>query len=80
MYGFEPGLFTEQMFANHIASFFALDVIISTVALVIYVLVKGQQLKMKNIWIYILFNILVGISRALLAFLFSREVLLERNR
>jgi len=80
VYGFDLNLFIKQMFANHIASCFAWDLIISTLALIIFMLVEGQRLKMKNIWIYILFNILVGVSLALPAFLYSREVVLERNR
>jgi hypothetical protein len=74
MYGFNLGLFFEQMFANDIASFFAWDVIISTIALIIFILVEGSRLKMKNTWVYILLNVLIGVSLALPAFLYMRQI------
>ncbi len=73
-HGLNLSLFLEQMFANPIASFFAWDVIVSTLAVLTLVFTEGQRLKMKNLWLYIIFNLTVGVSLALPAFLYAREV------
>jgi len=72
-YGFDLPLLVQQMFANPIAGFFAADVIVSSLVLWIFVFTEGRRLKMKHLWIYILFNLTVGVSLALPAFLYARE-------
>lgn len=72
-HGFDLGLFVEQMFANPIASFFAVDVIVSSLVLWIFVFSEGRRLGMKNIWVYVLCNLTAGVSFALPLFLYFRE-------
>jgi len=72
-YGFNLPLLVQQMFANPIAAFFAADVIISSLVLWVFVFAEGRRLGMKHLWIYILFNLFVGVSLAFPAFLFARE-------
>jgi hypothetical protein len=63
----------EQLFANRISSFFGLDVIISSVALWVLVISEGRRLQMRNLWLYIVCNLLGGLSLGLPLFLYMRE-------
>ena len=71
--GFDIPLLFRQLFANHISAFFGLDVIVSSVVLWLFVFSEGRRRGMKNLWLYILCNLLVGVSLALPLFLFFRE-------
>lgn len=72
-HGFNFQLFFEQLFSNRIASFSAMDLIVSSVIFWVFVFVEGKRLGMKNLWIYIVSNLLVGVSLALPLFLLMRE-------
>jgi len=72
-HGFGFQLFFEQLFANRISSFFGLDLIVTSVILWVFIFVEGRRLEMKNLWIYIVSNLLVGVSLALPLFLLIRE-------
>ena len=72
-YGFDLELFVRQMFETQIAAFFAVDVLISTIALMAFVFNEGPRLGMRNLWIYLVCNLIVGVSLALPLFLYFRE-------
>src|SRR5262245_5192788 len=72
-HGFNLPLLFQQLFENHVSAFFGLDVIVSSVVLWIFIFSEGRRRSMKNLWIYILCNLLVGVSLALPLFLLSRE-------
>ncbi|MFB2893739.1 DUF2834 domain-containing protein [Aerosakkonemataceae cyanobacterium BLCC-F50] len=72
-HGFDFQLFFDQLFSNRISSFFAIDLIVTSVILWIFVFVEGRRLEMKNLWVYIISNLLVGVSLALPLFLLMRE-------
>jgi len=72
-HGFNLPLLFQQLFANHVSGFFGLDVIVSSVVLWLFVFSEGRRRRMRNLWIYILCNLLVGVSLALPLFLFFRE-------
>jgi len=72
-YGFDIPLFFRQLFQNHISAFFGLDVIVSSLALWLFVFTEGQRRGMKSLWAYIVCNLVVGVSLALPLFLFFRE-------
>ena len=79
-HGFSLKVFFEQLFINRIASCFALDVIVSSVVFGILVFVEGSRLEMKNLWIYILANLTVGLSFGLPLFLLIRQGILTGVR
>jgi len=62
-------LFLSQLFQNRISAFFGMDLLVSAVALW-----EGRRLGMRNLWIYILCALLVGVSLALLLFLYFRHL------
>ena len=71
--GFDIKLFFEQLFANRISTFFGIDVIVSSLILWIFVFSEGSRLKMKNLWIYIVSNLLGGVCLGLPLFLLMRQ-------
>ena len=76
-HGLNLQLFLEQLFINRISSFFAMDLIVSSLVLWIFVFWEGSRLGMKNLWVYIASNLLVGVSLGLPLFLLMRQRKLE---
>ena len=72
-YGFDMPLFFGQLFQNHVSAFFGLDVIVSSLALWVFVFSEGTRRGMRNLWVYVLCNLAVGVSLALPLFLFFRQ-------
>jgi len=72
-HGLAPGLFMKQLFATPVSRFFAFDVLISAITFWVFMLGEGRRLEMKNVWIYVLGTLLVGVSLGLPLFLFFRE-------
>jgi hypothetical protein len=70
-------LLFQQLFANDISTFFAVDLVISIIVFWIYMLSEATTLQMKNWWLYILASLTVGLSFALPLFLYFRERKLE---
>jgi hypothetical protein len=75
--GLNVALLVQQLFANDISTFFAVDLIISTIVFWIYMVAEAANLQMKNSWLYILASLAVGLSFALPLFLYFREQKLE---
>jgi hypothetical protein len=78
-HGLDIKLFFEQLFANKISSFFGMDLIVSSLVLWTFVFWEGTRLKMQNLWVYIICNLLVGVSLGLPLFLLMRERQLEQQ-
>lgn len=72
-HGLDLPLFYKQLFHNNVSAFFALDVIVSSIALWLFVFWEGRRRRMKNLWLYVVCNLAVGVSLALPLFLFARE-------
>jgi Terpene cyclase DEP1 len=71
--GLDVSLLVEQLFANRISAFFGLDVVVSSLVLWTFVLTEGRRQQMSKLWIYIVCNLLVGVSLGLPLFLYMRE-------
>jgi hypothetical protein len=71
--------FLQDLFANGVSAFFGMDVVISAVALVAFVLVEGTRLRLRRRWLPILATCLVGVSLGLPLFLYQRQVHLDRG-
>src|SRR4051812_5223580 len=72
-HGFDVPLLFRQLFSNNVAACFGLDVIVSSVALWLLVFSEGRRRGMRHLWLYVLCNLMVGVSLALPLFLFFRE-------
>ena len=72
-HGLDLRLFVNQLFANRIAGFFGMDVIVSTLVLWTLVLVEGRRAGIKLLWAPLLASLTVGVSLGLPLFLYMRE-------
>ncbi|UHA73306.1 DUF2834 domain-containing protein [Paenibacillus sp. 481] len=72
-HGFDVKEFLNQLFANKISGFFAMDVIVSSAVLWYFILIEEKKLSMKRLWVYVIANLAVGVSLALPLFLYMRE-------
>jgi hypothetical protein len=72
--GLNLGLFAQEMFATQVASFFSADVLLSSLALWVFIYFEVRQRPIKNWWLAIVGNLVVGVSLALPLFLLLREI------
>ncbi len=72
-HGFDMPMFFRQLFENQVSSFFGMDVLVSSLVLWLFVFSEGKRRGMKNLWIYVLCNLLIGVSLGLPLFLYFRE-------
>ena len=72
-YGVDPRSFMSQLFSTGPASIFAADVLLSAAIFIIFALVEGRRLAMRNLWLYPLVVVTVGLCCALPLFLALRE-------
>lgn len=71
--GLNLSLIFRQLFQNNISAFFGVDVIVSALALLLFIFTEGRRRGMKRLWIYVLCTLLVGVSLGFPLFLFFRE-------
>lgn len=79
-HGLNIPLFFQMLFQNPVSGFFGMDVIVSSVVLWLFIYVEGRRQSMKNLWVYIVCNLLVGVSLALPLFLFFRETKINAQK
>ncbi|WP_028973835.1 DUF2834 domain-containing protein [Spirochaeta cellobiosiphila] len=72
--GFNLELLISQIFQTNGSRFFAVDVIISAIVLVIFIGNENKKRKIKFSWISILGTFTVGVSFGLPVFLFLKEL------
>jgi len=74
---YENGLSVSTLFQqateNKISTFAWLDVIVSAVVLIGFILAEGNRLSIKKLWIPIVGTLTVGVSLGLPLFLLQRE-------
>ena len=75
--GLNISLFVQNLFANQAAAMFTVDLLVSSFVLWIFIFSEGRKLGMRNLWVYVVCNLLVGLSFALPLFLYVRERQLE---
>jgi hypothetical protein len=75
--GFDLPLLVQQLLANNISTFFAVDLVISIFVFWIYMFAESNNLQMKNSWLYLLASLRVGLSFALPLFPYFKERKLE---
>jgi hypothetical protein len=79
-HGFDVPLLFQQLFQTNVSACFGLDVIVSSVVLWLFVFSEGRRRGMRNLWLYVLCNLAVGVSLALPLFLYFRERKLDDVR
>ena len=78
-HGFNLRLFAQELFANRIGAFFAMDVIVSAITLLVFTRFESARLGIRKRWLVVLAVLTVGVSLALPLFLYLRELELERS-
>ena len=75
--GFYLPLLMDQLFANDISTFFAVDLLITAVVFLLFSYQEAQKLQMRNWWAYAVATLVVGPSFSFPLFLFTRRSRLE---
>ena len=75
--GLHIGLLVRELFANRVSAFFGLDVLVSSVVLLVFMHVEGRLVRVRFRWLPIVGLCAVGVSLALPLFLYLRERALE---
>src|SRR5215467_6222031 len=78
-HGLNLGLFCRELFANRISAFFALDVIVSAIALIWFIQSDGKRLRIRFLWLPTIGTLIVGVSFGLPLFLYLRQSSLDRR-
>jgi hypothetical protein len=73
VHGLDVGLLAEQLFANNISSFFAVDLIISAVVFLVFLVQESRRLGIVNWWIFVVATLAIGPSFSWPLFLYLRE-------
>jgi len=79
-HGLDFPLFFQELFSTRLSGFFALDVVVSAVVLVVFVLSEGRRLDLSLLWLPILATLLVGVSLGFPLFLYLRQRRLDEPR
>ena len=77
--GLNLSLFVQQLFANRIGAFFGMDVLVSAIALLVFVRFENSRIRIPGRWLPLIAVLTVGVSLALPLFLYLRERALEQS-
>ncbi len=78
--GFNLTMLVNEARQNRISTFAWLDVIISAVVLIGFILYEGKRMGIKHIWIPIIGTLTVGVSFGLPLFLLLREIQMDKMK
>jgi hypothetical protein len=78
-HGLNLTLFFTLLFSNGVSAFFGMDVIVTSLVLWVFLFSEGRRLGMRHLWLYVICNLVIGVSLALPLFLLFRERALELN-
>ena len=72
-HGLDGKAFLQQLLGTQISTFFAVDLLLSSVVFVIYLRHEARRYSIKHRWLYLIALLTVGLSFALPLFLYVRE-------
>jgi hypothetical protein len=72
IHGLNFKLFLEEIFATRISSFFAADLVVSSVIFLIWSRREARDKKLAGWWLVLVANLVVGLSLALPLYLLKR--------
>ena len=75
--GVPLGLFVRLLFVNRISAFFGMDVLVSSVVLIVFMRIESKRVDIAYRWVAVLGLCLVEVSLGLPLFLYLRERALE---
>jgi len=71
--GLDLGLLLDQLFANDISTFFAVDLVITAIVFLAFLYCETSHWQMANRWVYVVATLAAGPSFSLPLFLYFRE-------
>lgn len=71
------GDFVGALFVNGAAGGFTVDLVVSSLAFWLFLFAEARRTGVRRPWIFLLLNLLIGLSCALPLFLWAREGALE---
>jgi len=77
-HGLNLALFARELFANRIAAFFGMDVVVSAIVLLVFTRIESARLGVRRRWLVVVAVLTVGVSLGLPLFLYLRELELEK--
>ncbi len=75
--GFDLSNFIELSSINPAAQSLSRDLLVSSSAIFVWMIVESRKLKMKNVWIIVLSTFLIAIAFSAPLFLFLRELRID---
>ncbi len=78
-YGIAPIELARQAFSSHASGFAWMDVIVSALVLIGFIVAEGRRSRMGCTWAPIAGTLLVGVSFGLPLFLLMRELHMEKE-
>ncbi len=78
--GLDIKLFTSELFANDISSFFATDFLISCLIFWVFLFQEVRKHHIKHWWIYVAATLTVGLSFAFPLFLYFRQKTIDGRK
>jgi hypothetical protein len=72
-HGFDMLLLFQQPFQHSGSAFFAMDLLVSAVVFLVFVVAEGRRLDIRPIWLPIAATFTVGVSLGFPLFLYLRE-------
>lgn len=77
-HGLNLSLFFQELFSTRVSAFFALDVIVSAMVLIPFILLEGQRLDLSRLWLPVVATFFVGVSLGFPLFLYMRQRKLDQ--
>jgi hypothetical protein len=69
----------QELFETRIGAFFGLDVVVSALALVVFIITEGRRIALSRLWLPIIATLLVGVSLGFPLFLYLRQRKFDAN-
>jgi hypothetical protein len=76
-HGFQLGALARELFSTRIGAFFGLDVVLSAIALLVFMFAERRVIAIRPVWLPIVATLLVGVSFGLPLFLYMRQRVLD---
>jgi hypothetical protein len=77
---FTPTAWLMAGWGSALARSVTTDFLIGSTAVLVWMVVEGRRLKMKYLWLYVVFTFLIAWAFTCPLFLFNRERLLQKER
>ena len=71
---------SSALFATRVGAFFGLDVVVSAIALFVFIFAERKRAGIRYVWVPIVATFIVGVSLGLPLFLYMRQRVVDEDR